>query len=118
MLHPSSLLQVTFLSPLSVSACQILVSRDSCERITSPTTMPQLCRRVRQSLPVGATGACPLGSVTGFPRMNLVLGARMLFLPANLDSEAAVNFGHRATETELHERGLHQLAKMFSYPEA
>ena len=118
MLHPATLLQVTSLGPLLVSACQILVSRDSCARATSPTTIPQLCSRKRQALPVGATGACHLGTVTGLPRTNLVLGARMIVLPGDLYFEDVVNVRHLANEVEVHENALHHRTKTRTYPVA
>ena len=116
MLHPETLLHVTSLGPLSVSACQILVSMDSCTRFKSPTTIPQLCSRARQALPGGERGACPLGSITGLPRTNLVLGDRMPTLPGYLNFQEAINPGHLALEAEVGEDALHHLPETFAYP--
>ena len=98
MFQPVALLHVTTLGPLSVSACQILVSIDSCTRYTSLTTMPQLRSRDRHAPLGGTAGDCPLGTVTCLPRMNLVLGARMTILPGYRDLQG-IGDGHIILET-------------------
>ena len=118
MFQPETLFHDTSLGPLSVSACQILLSMVSCTRFKSPITIPQLCSRARHALPGGERGACPLGSITGLPRTNLVLGDRMPTLPGHLNFQEAINGRHLALEAEMGEDALHPLSELLPYPAA
>ena len=115
MLHPIPWLHATSLGPLSVSACQILVSMDSWMRFTLLTTIPQLRRRARHALLDGATIACALGSITILPRTNLVLGVLMSSLPYDFDCHDAIVNCYVTLETEMCQDAFHHRSKIYTY---